>query len=136
MSDSSSKLPGQPTSPPPRDEVMPTWDVPPPMALPVTLPAETNGGDIPLAIPVEPPAATIPAPLPAEPPPLPQPPPLPPPAEAIEPPPPIMEPPPAPAETFRCPACQSDNPLSADYCSDCGYYFSPADRAAFAPADR
>ena len=132
MSDSSSKLPKPARrGAAPRDEPLPAWDVSPPMALPVTLPADGNGGDIPMAIPLEPPAAGIPDTLPGEPPPLPEPPPV---AESIEPPPVADRPIAAPAD-FPCPAVQRQ-PLSADYCSDCGYYFSPADRGTCALISR
>jgi PPM family protein phosphatase len=75
----------------------------PPMAIPVDADAELPE-HIPLALPVAPPTdPDIPTAAP-----------------------------PRPA-TLTCPACASDGPAAADYCGDCGYYFSDADRAT-APA--
>ena len=108
------------------DDILPSWDVP--LAVPVTHPVT---GDIPMAIPVTAPVSTaVPLAMPleaaAEPsvaaaPALPQPalpePALPEPAP----------PPPMPTE-LACLACGASNPVEADWCGDCGFYFSPSDR--------
>ncbi len=106
-----------PHDPPARDdELMPSWDVPPPdgppMALPVT---DMVDGDIPMALPV---------------------------AMPVTPPGPTTHDGPEPAAEVVCPVCRTSNPTGQPYCSDCGYHFSPADLAghaapsAAAPAGR
>ncbi|MFO0926076.1 MAG: protein phosphatase 2C domain-containing protein [Gemmataceae bacterium] len=146
--------PASPADPAPFDEVLPGWDIEPPLAIPVEGPLE----GVPLAIPVpmaRPVAAPVPlaAPVVAEPPaeaepieaepvqrvdevfPLATPADLLPPEWVVEPPAAEAAPaaPPAAAPThFGCPACGTNNPVDQPYCSDCGYYFSPGDLPAVA----
>jgi len=139
------------------DDVLPSWDVPPPVALPVTEPVV---GDIPVALPVGPvvrptqsesafplavpivggPLMELPltTPLdlfggPKETEPTPEPEPE---LEAVEPPEPepaapaeVIAPPARPT-SITCAICDTSNPIEEAYCAGCGYYFSPADIAA------
>jgi protein phosphatase len=113
---------------PPREEVLPTWDVP--VALPVAEPIESAPGAIPLALPVSPSSITDPEiPLALVPEALPHP--VPPTAPEMD-----LQAPAAPAlpapATIRCPVCSRDNPSAEAYCSECGYHFSSADLMAAA----
>jgi serine/threonine protein phosphatase PrpC len=101
--------PRGPDPPPSADEVLPTWDTPP-AAIPVEVPAE-EAGEFPLATPV--PVDEEPAPERIEP-------------ESA----PVEEVAPETPTTITCPACTAVCPLTVDYCSDCGYYFSQTDRIA------
>ncbi|MFQ3649605.1 MAG: hypothetical protein SNJ75_04680, partial [Gemmataceae bacterium] len=132
------------------DDILPTWDVP--LAVPVTQPVS---GEIPLALPVHAPlTATPPLAIPVtQMPPETLPPEtqlaVPTPAEGVSPAqelspgtlpvpvassapnpfePVLAEPIPSLPATLPCPACGVENPAEADWCSDCGYYFSPSDR--------
>jgi serine/threonine protein phosphatase PrpC len=92
---------------------------------------ETSQPTAPEAVPADEPVAveTEPAELPvAEAVPVETPPPLPEAPVAATP---VAPPPPAARPTaFDCPVCSSSNPVEQTSCSDCGYYFSPADLAA------
>jgi serine/threonine protein phosphatase PrpC len=96
------------------DELLPTWDVPevaaPPVAVPV--PEEEVTGQPPLALPVAVPVNDAAAGAPAAP--------ARPPAAAE---------PSAPPAAILCPVCGSPRTGGHASCSDCGYYFSPADLA-------
>src|SRR5439155_11018965 len=79
----------------PAEELLPTWDVQPPPAIPL---AEAGPA---AAVPVEAvPVEAVPVEAAAEPAPI------------------------------LCPVCQSPHFGKNPYCSDCGYYFSPAELAA------
>jgi serine/threonine protein phosphatase PrpC len=97
------------------DELLPTWDVPeaaaPPVAVPV--PEDEVTGQPPLALPVAVPVNEE-APTAA-------------PAPPVRPPAPPE--PSAPPATILCPVCGSPRSGGQVSCSDCGYYFSPADLA-------
>ncbi|MBY0228784.1 MAG: hypothetical protein K2W96_05845, partial [Gemmataceae bacterium] len=98
---------------PPAEEFIPTWDAPldgVPMALPLAVPVE---GDVPLALPVAAPMAAMA--------------PVAPPTEAVAP------------SSIPCPACGATCPAKDDFCGDCGWFFSAADKSgngapAVAPA--
>lgn len=102
------------------DDLLPSWDTTPPMAMPV---AEPVTGDVPMALPVGMPQpateAELELPPEAEPEPA-----EPEPAEPVLPTPAMV----APTE-MTCPACSSQTPFGDKFCSDCGYYFSEADLA-------
>jgi len=102
-------------------EILPTWDVP--LALPVTQPV---AGDIPVALPVQVPLPTAaPLALPVQAVPLEG---MAVPALAVPAVPAEAPPAPPPPQSLACPACGTSNPAHADWCSECGYYFSAKDR--------
>jgi serine/threonine protein phosphatase PrpC/serine/threonine protein kinase len=114
------------------EEILPTWDVP--LAMPVNTPVS---GEVPVALPVATPvppevAEALPVATPVSAQGQPAEAEAPAAAEPVAAEPVAAEPVaavPAVPKELACPACGSMNPPEADYCADCGYYFSPADRA-------
>ncbi len=86
-----------PTDEAPADELLPTWDVQPPLP---AVPLGENGA--PAELPAAMPVLSLDEPAPASPAPI------------------------------LCPVCQSPHVGNGPSCSDCGYYFTPAELAAAA----